>query len=147
MTPHQEKESENIYWFDKHANKNEQRSVQQELDKLFPSTIGRRRGEESRELHRVGVDESSASLTIDTNTSFATPSTTKRMIVEIWGLESSGSSSQICYFFHVKPSDFSLLLGLCEFSSLVFHDCRSKFLEQEQELSYFQILQSHPKGI
>ena len=64
---------------------NQQPSVQQELEKLFPSTSGWGRGDKSRELHRVGASESSASTTTDTNTSFATPSTTKRTIGEIWG--------------------------------------------------------------
>ena len=59
---------------------NQQPSDQQELKKLFPSTRGGERRDESRELHRVGTGESSASTTTDTNTSFATPfTTTKRL--------------------------------------------------------------------
>ena len=65
--------------------KNRYPSVQQELERLFPSTTGGGRGGESRELQRVGVGESSASTTTDTNTGFATPSTTKRIITEICG--------------------------------------------------------------
>ena len=45
---------------------------------------GWRRGENS-ELLRVGADESSASATDTNNTSFATQSTTKRTIEQIWG--------------------------------------------------------------
>ena len=59
---------------------NQQLSVQQEFERLFH----RRKGE-TRELHRVGAGEPSASTTTDTNTSFATPSTTKRTIPERWG--------------------------------------------------------------
>ena len=50
------------------------------------------RGGESRELHMVGAGESSASTTTDTNTSFATPSTAKRKIAEIWGSKTCGDS-------------------------------------------------------
>ena len=64
---------------------NQQLSVQEEFERLFPSTGGGGRGGESRELHRVGAGEPSASATTGSGTSFATPSTTKRMIVEIWG--------------------------------------------------------------
>ena len=46
-------------------NGNQQPSAQQELERLFPSTRGRRRGGESRELHRVGASEPSASTTTD----------------------------------------------------------------------------------
>ena len=62
---------------------NQQPSVQQELERLFPGRKGGRRGGEIRELHGVGAEESSASTTTDTNTSFTTPSTTKRTIAEI----------------------------------------------------------------
>ena len=61
----------------------EQRSVQHELERLFPSTRGVGRGGGSREFHRVGSTESSAFTSSDTNTSFATPSTTKQTITEI----------------------------------------------------------------
>ena len=71
---------------------NQQPSDQQELERLFLNTRGGARVGESRELHRVGAGESSASTTTDTNTSFATLSTTK------W------------------------TIGSCPFSSLFFHN-------------------------
>ena len=69
-----------------------QPSAQQELERLFPGTRGRGRVGESRELHRVGAGELSAFTTTDTNTSFATSSTAKRMIAKIWGAKSSEDS-------------------------------------------------------
>ena len=45
--------------------------------RLFPSTRGGERGVKSREFHRVGAGESSASTITNTNVSFVTPSTTK----------------------------------------------------------------------
>ena len=42
-------------------NENPQPSVQQELERLLPSTRGGGRGGESRQLHRVGAGESSVS--------------------------------------------------------------------------------------
>ena len=74
--------------------------------RLFPSTRGGGKGGESRELHRLSAGESSAFTTTDTNTSFATPSTTKRTIVEIWGPKTCGDSRKLAFFFLVKPSDF-----------------------------------------
>ena len=65
--------------------KNQQPSVTKELGRLFPSIRGRGRRGESSELHGVGAGESSASATDTNNTSFATRSTTKRTIEEIWG--------------------------------------------------------------
>ena len=47
-----------------------------------------RRGESS-ELHEVGAGESSASATDTNNTSFATRSTRKRTIEQIWGSKAS----------------------------------------------------------
>ena len=61
---------------------NQQSPVQQELEKLFPSTTGTGRGGKNRELHRVGAGESSASTTTDPNTSFATPSIVEGKIEE-----------------------------------------------------------------
>ena len=68
-------------------------------DELKPETICSTRARktvekegESREPHRVGAGESSASTPTDTNTSFATPSTTKWTIAEIWGLITCGDS-------------------------------------------------------
>ena len=68
---------------------NQQPSVTQELGRLFPTIRGRGRRGESSELLRVGVDESSASATDTNNTGFATRSTTKRTIEEIWGSEAT----------------------------------------------------------
>ena len=65
-------------------NENQQPSATQELGRLFPTIRGRGRRGESSELLRVGVGESSASVTDTNNTSFATRSTTKRTIEEIW---------------------------------------------------------------
>ena len=68
-------------------NESQQPSVTQEL---LPSIRGRgRRGESSELLLRVGAGESSASATDTNNTSFATQSTRKRMIEEIWGSKAS----------------------------------------------------------
>ena len=53
-------------------------------------TVGK--GGESREPHRVVAGESTTSTANDTNTSFATPSTTKWTIAEIWGLVTCGGS-------------------------------------------------------
>ena len=66
--------------------KNQQPYIQQELKR------GEGRGGESRELHRVGAGESSGFTTTDTNTSFATPSITKRKVAEIWGSKTCGES-------------------------------------------------------
>ena len=72
-------------------NESQQPSVTQEL---LPSIRGRgRRGESSELLLRVGAGESSASATDTNNTSFATQSTRKRMIEEIW--ESKASSKKL----------------------------------------------------
>ena len=62
---------------------NQQLSVEQEFERLHPRRKGRGKGAESRELHRVGAGEPSASTATDTNTSFATPFATKRIIAEI----------------------------------------------------------------
>ena len=74
-------------------NESQQPSVTQELRRLFPSIRGRGRRGESSELLRVGAGESSASATDTNNTSFATQSTRKRMIEEIW--ESKASSKKL----------------------------------------------------
>ena len=109
---------------------NQQPCVQQELDREFPSTRG-----ESRELHRVGAGESSGSTITNTNTSFTTTSTIKRTIAEIWDEKLVETPNSI--FFHVRPSDFRFVL----------RDCRLKFSEQNQKLSYFESFQSRPEGI
>ena len=54
-----------------------------------PSARDEGREGESREHHRVGADESAK--TTDTN-SFATQSTTKWVITEIWGSKTCGNS-------------------------------------------------------
>ena len=61
---------------------NQLASVTQELGRLFPSIKSRERKDESSELLMVGA---SASGTDTNNTSFATRSTTKRKIQELWG--------------------------------------------------------------
>ena len=69
---------------------NQQPSVTQELGRLFPSIRGRgRRGESSELLLKVGAGELFASATKTNNTSFATRSTRKRTIEEIWGSKAS----------------------------------------------------------
>ena len=65
---------------------NQQPYIQQELKRLFPSTT------ESREPHRVGAGESFASTINDRNTSFATLSTKKQTISEIWRSKACGDS-------------------------------------------------------
>ena len=64
---------------------NQQPSITQELGRLFPSIRSRERSGESSELLKVSAGESSAPATDTNNTSFATRSTTKRTIEEIWG--------------------------------------------------------------
>ena len=99
---------------------NQQPSVTQELGRLFPSIRGRGRRGESSELLRVGAGESSASATDTNNTSFATQSTTKRTIEEIWGSKATSKKplksmshkttsgktpSEFAILSHVKPSN------------------------------------------
>ena len=55
--------------------------------------------------------------------------------------------SKICGDFQYITVISDLLLGSCQFSSLVFQDCCLKFSEQKQKLSYFEPFQSRPKGI
>ena len=85
---------------------NQQPSIQQELERLFSSTRGGGKGGESRDLHRVGADESSASTTTDTNTSFALHFTTKRRLLKYWDQKLVETPSKSAIFFHVKPSGF-----------------------------------------
>ena len=99
---------------------NQQPSVMR--GRLFPSIIrdGRSRGENS-ELFRVGADESSASATDTNNTTFATQSTTKRTIEEIWRSKATSKKplksmshkttsgktpTKFAILSRVKPSDF-----------------------------------------
>ena len=70
----------------------QQPSIQQRLDKLFHSARVGGRGDESGELHGVGADDSSTSKTMNTNTSFAGPSTTKLTVAEMAGLKTCGKS-------------------------------------------------------
>ena len=63
----------------------QQPAVTQELGRLFASIRGRGRKDESSELLRVRAGESSASATDTNNTNFATRSTTKQTIQELWG--------------------------------------------------------------
>ena len=100
---------------------NQQTSVTQEIGRLLPSTRGGWKKGESRELLRFGAGKSSASATDANNTSFATLSTIKRTIEEIWGSEATSKKSRksmshettsgktpskLVILFHVKPSDF-----------------------------------------
>ena len=62
---------------------NQKLSVQLELERLFPSTRNGGRLGKSKDFHRVDACGLSASTTTDTNTGFATPSTTRRTIAEI----------------------------------------------------------------
>ena len=92
---------------------NQQPSVTQELGRLFPSIRGRGRRGESSELLRVGAGESSASATDTNNTSFATRSTTKQPIEEIWGSKAT-SKKQLKSVLHKTtsgktPSNFDIL--------------------------------------
>ena len=125
---------------------NQQPSVTQELGRLFPSIRGRGRRGESNELFRVGA-ESSASATDTNDTSFATRSTTKRTIEEIWGLKAT-SKKPLKSMSHKTTSGklpVILLFVSCHFSSLIFHDCSLRF--SKQKVSYFEPFQSRPKGI
>ena len=109
---------------------NQQPSVTQELGRLFPSIRGRGRRGESSELLRVGADESSASATVTNNTSFATRSTTKPTIEEIWRSKAKSKKllksmshkttsektfSNFAILFCVKPSDFRFVTFFMSF--------------------------------
>ena len=110
---------------------NQQPSVTQELGRLFPSIRGRGRRGESSELLRVGAGESSASATDTNNTSFATRSTTKRTIEEIWGSKAKKPLKSMSHkttlgkthnkfgiLSRVKPSDFRFVNWLMSFLKL-----------------------------
>ena len=71
-------------------------SVPQEIGRLLPSTRGGGTGGKSRELHRVGIGESSASTTTYTNRNVR--------IKNLWKLPVN-----LLISFHVKPSDFRFL--------------------------------------
>ena len=109
-------------------NETQQPSVTQELGRLFPSIRDReRRGESSEPLLRVGAGESSASATDTNNTSFATRSTRKLTIEEIWGSKASSKKplkslshkttsgeilSKFAILSRVKTSDFIFITWL-----------------------------------
>ena len=108
---------------------NQQPFVTQEL-RLFPSIRDRGRRVESSELLRVGAGESFASATDTNNTSFATRSTTKRTIEEIWGskaiskkplksmshkITSGKTPSNFAILSRVKPSHFRFVICFISF--------------------------------
>ena len=72
---------------------NQQPSFTQELGRLFPSRRGSGKRGESSELLRVSAGESSVSAADANNTSFATRSTTKRTIEEIWGSKATSKKN------------------------------------------------------
>ena len=128
--------------------KNQQPSVAQELGRLFPRIRGRGRRSESSELLRVGAGESFPSTMDTNNTSFATRSTTKRTIAEIWGSKAKSKKSRkfmsyktiskktpnkFAILSRVKPSDFRFVTWF-----LIF---------PKQKVSYFEPFLSRPKGI
>ena len=87
---------------------NQKRSVTQKSGRLLPSTRGRRRRGESRELFRVDAGESSISATDTNNTSFATWSTTKRMIEEIWRSKATSMYAACNYTYRYRYNHRSL---------------------------------------
>ena len=94
-------------------NEKQQPSLTQELRRLFHSMRGGRRRGESSEFLRVRAGESSASATDTNNTSFATRSTTKRTIEEIWGSKAT-SKKPLKSMSHKTtsgktPSNFAIL--------------------------------------
>ena len=92
---------------------NQQPSVTQDLGRLFPSITGRGRRGESSELLRVGASESSTPATDTNDTSFATRSTTKRTIEEIW--ESKATSKKPLIPMSHKTTSGKLPLNLLFF--------------------------------
>ena len=137
---------------------NQQPSVTQEIGRHLPSIRARGRRDESSKLLRVVAGESSASAIHTNNNSFATRSTTKRTIEEIWGSKATSkkppksmspkttsgkTASNFAILSRVKPSDLRFVTCLCHFSSLIFHDCSLKF--SKQKVSYFEPFQSRPK--
>ena len=109
---------------------NQQPSVTQELGRQFASIRARGRRGESSDLLRVGTGESFASATDANNNSFATQSTTKRTIEEIWGLKATSKKpqksashktnlgktpSKFAVLSRVKPSDFRFVTWFMSF--------------------------------
>ena len=118
---------------------NQQPSATQELGRLFPTIRGRGRRGERSELLRVGAGESSASAADTNNTSFATRSTTKRTIEEIWGSKATSKKplksmshkttsgktpSNFAILSRVKPSHFRFVT--CFMSFLKFEVFQTK---------------------
>ena len=108
----------------------QQPSATQQLERLLPSIRGRGRRDQSIELLRVGAGESSASATDTNNTSFATQSTTKRKIQELWGSKATSKKplksmsdkttsgktpSNFAILSRVKPSDFRFVTCFMSF--------------------------------
>ena len=111
---------------------NQQPSVTQELGRLFPSIRGRGRRGESSELLRIGAGESSASATDTNNNYFATRSTKKRMVEEIWGSKAV-SKKPLKSMSHKAtsgktPSNFAIL-SLVKPSDFIFVTCFMLFLK------------------
>ena len=121
-------------------NESQQPSVTQELGRLFPSIRGRGgRGESSELLLRVGAGgESSASATDTNNTSFATRSTRRWTIEEIWGSKASSKKPlksmshkttsgktprKLAILSCIKPGDF-------RFATWLSSSCQEVFCEK-----------------
>ena len=87
---------------------NQQPPVTQNLGRPLPSTTGGRRRVESRE--RLGFDagEPSVSATDTNNTSFATWSTTKPMIEEIWRSKATSMYAACNYTYRYRYNHRSL---------------------------------------
>ena len=133
-------------------------SVKQELGKgSSPCIRDRRRRDESSELLRVGAGESSVSATDTINTSFATWSTTKRTIEEIWGSKATSKKprksmsykttsgktpSKFAILFHVKPKGFRFATWFMAFVKFALPRLL-KF--SKQNVKYFEPFQSRPK--
>ena len=66
------------------------------------------KGERKGELYRVAAGESSASRATYKNTSFATPSSTKRTVAKIWVSKTCGESQYIYYFFPCRAQWFQI---------------------------------------
>ena len=109
---------------------NQQPFVTQELGRLFAIIRGGGRRGESSEHLRVGAGESSAAAIDTNNTSFATLSTTRPTIEEIWGSKakskkprkfmshettSGETTSKFVILSRVNPSDFRFVTWFMPF--------------------------------
>ena len=74
----------------------------------MPSTTGGRRRVESRERLRFDAGEPSVSATDTNNTSFATWSTTKRMIEEVWRSKATSIYAACNYTYRYRYNHGSL---------------------------------------